>query len=169
MIVRGGEAVLNGRLGEDFERTQPRRAIQIVSSECRQIPSSLSSAGRGGSNSVRERPDARVPKSSFSDAVRGPGAHPGVDRQGTLAFAAQRAWYIAGTIVGYTDIQMNVTLFAVVRTRGAGWQLALPMEEQVEWDAHAAFMNGLEREGFVLLGGPLEGTADVLLIIRAAS
>jgi uncharacterized protein YciI len=41
------------------------------------------------------------------------------------------------------------------------------MEEQVEWRAHAAFMNALEREGFVLLGGPLEGSADVLLIIRA--
>ena len=28
-------------------------------------------------------------------------------------------------------------------------------------------MNGLLSEGFVLLGGPLEGTSDVLLIIRA--
>lgn len=28
-------------------------------------------------------------------------------------------------------------------------------------------MNGLHAEGFVLLGGPLEGTPDVLLIIRA--
>jgi len=30
-------------------------------------------------------------------------------------------------------------------------------------------MNALQREGFVLLGGPLEGTSDVLLIIRANS
>lgn len=29
-------------------------------------------------------------------------------------------------------------------------------------------MNGLAAEGFVVLGGPLEGTADVLLIVRAA-
>ncbi len=28
-------------------------------------------------------------------------------------------------------------------------------------------MNGLHTEGFVLLGGPLKGTPDVLLIIRA--
>jgi hypothetical protein len=28
-------------------------------------------------------------------------------------------------------------------------------------------MNALEREGFVVLGGPLEGTSDFLLIVRA--
>jgi uncharacterized protein YciI len=28
-------------------------------------------------------------------------------------------------------------------------------------------MNGLKAEGFVVLGGPLEGTPEVLLIIRA--
>jgi uncharacterized protein YciI len=37
------------------------------------------------------------------------------------------------------------------------------------WDAHAEFMNGLEHEQFVVLGGPLEGTQDVLLIVRATS
>lgn len=58
-------------------------------------------------------------------------------------------------------------LFAVTRTRGAGWNDALPMEEQEDWPSHAAFMNGLQAEGFVLLGGPLEGTPHVLLIIRA--
>jgi uncharacterized protein YciI len=28
-------------------------------------------------------------------------------------------------------------------------------------------MNGLERDGVVLLGGPLEGSPDVLLVMRA--
>jgi uncharacterized protein YciI len=41
------------------------------------------------------------------------------------------------------------------------------MEEQDEWPAHAVFMNALHRDGFVLLGGPLEGTPDVLLIAFA--
>ncbi len=45
----------------------------------------------------------------------------------------------------------------------------MPLEEQAEWSAHAAFMNGLHAEGFVLLGGPLDGTTDVLLILRAKS
>lgn len=43
------------------------------------------------------------------------------------------------------------------------------MEDQADWSAHAAFMNALENDGFVILGGPLEGTPDVLLIIRANS
>jgi uncharacterized protein YciI len=41
------------------------------------------------------------------------------------------------------------------------------MEQQFDWDAHAAFMNALHAEGLVLLGGPLEGPSDVLLITRA--
>jgi hypothetical protein len=58
-------------------------------------------------------------------------------------------------------------LFAVTRTRGPAWNAGCPMEEQEEWPAHAVFMNGLHRDGFVLLGGPLDGTPDVLLITRA--
>ena len=42
------------------------------------------------------------------------------------------------------------------------------MEEQGEWRAHADFMNSLVDDGFVLLGGPLVGTRDVLLVVRAA-
>jgi hypothetical protein len=41
------------------------------------------------------------------------------------------------------------------------------LEGQEDWDAHASFMNALEAEGFVVLGGPLEGTSDFLLIFRA--
>jgi uncharacterized protein YciI len=58
-------------------------------------------------------------------------------------------------------------LFAVTRTRGANWNEALPLEGQADWPAHADFMNALEAEGFVLLGGPLGGTIDALLIVRA--
>ncbi len=58
-------------------------------------------------------------------------------------------------------------LFAVLRSRGVGWNSSRPMEEQEDWQSHAAFMDALQTEGFVLLGGPLEGTPDVLLIIRA--
>jgi uncharacterized protein YciI len=58
-------------------------------------------------------------------------------------------------------------LFTVTRSRGASWNHSLPLEQQDDWLAHAAFMNALHAEGFVLLGGPLEGTPDVLLIIRS--
>ena len=58
-------------------------------------------------------------------------------------------------------------LFAVVRSRGTAWNDALRLDDQVEWVAHAAFMNGLLEDGFIALGGPLEDTPDVLLIVRA--
>ena len=60
-------------------------------------------------------------------------------------------------------------LFAVIRSRGAGWWDEGTLEQQADWDAHAAFMDNLERDGFVALGGPLDGTRDVLLIVRASS
>ena len=63
----------------------------------------------------------------------------------------------------------NQSLFAVIRTRGEGWDGARRLEDQRDWEGHAAFMNALAKDGFVVLGGPLEGTADVLLVIRAAT
>ncbi|HXC47124.1 MAG TPA: hypothetical protein VNU20_02450 [Candidatus Sulfotelmatobacter sp.] len=57
-------------------------------------------------------------------------------------------------------------LFVVTRTRGTRWNYARTLEEQDHWQTHAAFMNALVHEGFVLLGGPLEGTPDILLIVR---
>jgi len=60
-------------------------------------------------------------------------------------------------------------VFAVIRTRGPAWQDGRRLEDQVDWPTHASFMNALAKEGFVVLGGPLEGTADVLLIVRAGS
>jgi uncharacterized protein YciI len=60
-------------------------------------------------------------------------------------------------------------LFAVIRSRGPAWRDDRAMEDQGEWAAHAAFMNGLVKDGFVLLGGPLEGTTDILLAVRADS
>ena len=58
-------------------------------------------------------------------------------------------------------------IFAVTRKRGASWDASRALEAQEGWTTHAAFMNGLQSEGFVVLGGPLEGTNEVLLIIRA--
>jgi len=60
-------------------------------------------------------------------------------------------------------------LFAVIRTRGKAWQPSVPLASQTDWDAHAAFMNNLHKEGFILFGGPLEDSPDVLLIIRAGT
>ena len=63
----------------------------------------------------------------------------------------------------------DTQLFAVIRARGPSWQASQPLDGQADWGGHATFMNALAMDGFVLLGGPLEGTSDVLLIIRAES
>ena len=43
------------------------------------------------------------------------------------------------------------------------------MREQESWDEHAAFMDGLVDDGFILLGGPLEGDRQTLHIVAAPS
>jgi uncharacterized protein YciI len=58
-------------------------------------------------------------------------------------------------------------LFAVTLSRGPAWNSDLPLEQQTDWDAHAAVMDALEAEGFVAIGGPLDDTPYVLLAIRA--
>jgi uncharacterized protein YciI len=60
-------------------------------------------------------------------------------------------------------------LFAVIRTCSDAWNPSLRLEEQPDWGAHASFMNRFESEGFIVLGGPLEGARDVLLIVRATT
>lgn len=60
-------------------------------------------------------------------------------------------------------------VFAVWRSRGPAWDDSKPLEGQAEWTAHAQFMDGLHDEGFAALVGPLEGTRDALLIVRASS
>ena len=43
------------------------------------------------------------------------------------------------------------------------------MREQESWDEHATFMDGLVDDGFILLGGPLEGDRQTLHIVAAPS
>ena len=57
--------------------------------------------------------------------------------------------------------------FVVIETRGPAWDDSQSMDNQTDWPAHAAFMDSLVADRFVLLGGPLEGTRDVLLVIQA--
>ena len=64
---------------------------------------------------------------------------------------------------------MTGKLFAVINERGSNWDDSKPMEDHADWRAHAAFMNELVADGFLLLGGPLVGSRDVLLIVRAES
>jgi uncharacterized protein YciI len=59
--------------------------------------------------------------------------------------------------------------FVVLRRTGPQWDPSRPMEEQSDWPAHAAFMDGLVASGFVVLGGPLADERRVVLAIDAES
>jgi uncharacterized protein YciI len=59
--------------------------------------------------------------------------------------------------------------FVVLRSRGPAWDESNPLEAQSDWAAHAAFMDALLEQRFAALVGPLEGTRDALLILRASS
>ena len=52
---------------------------------------------------------------------------------------------------------------------GPGWDAARGIREQDAWDAHAAFMDGLVDDGFVVLGGPVGDRQQVLLAIEAVN
>jgi hypothetical protein len=62
-----------------------------------------------------------------------------------------------------------VTFFVVLRRLGPQWDPAKPMEAQSDWDAHAAFMDALVQDGFVVLGGPLADEERVVLAVEVES
>ncbi len=41
------------------------------------------------------------------------------------------------------------------------------MRAQQHWDAHAAFMDALAEEGFIILGGPVGGRPEFLMLVNA--
>jgi uncharacterized protein YciI len=60
-------------------------------------------------------------------------------------------------------------VFAIFRSRGPAFDDSKPLEAQTLWAEHAAFIDSLFEQGFAALVGPLEGTRDALLILRASS
>jgi uncharacterized protein YciI len=61
------------------------------------------------------------------------------------------------------------TLFAVTRARGPAWDKSKSLRSQAQWTEHADFMNRLAESGFIILGGPVGDSGDVLLIIDATT
>lgn len=59
--------------------------------------------------------------------------------------------------------------FLVERRDGPAYDRSRPRREQDGWAEHAAFMDGLAEEGFVVLGGPIgEGEGEgAMLVVRA--
>jgi uncharacterized protein YciI len=59
--------------------------------------------------------------------------------------------------------------YAVTRERGGSWDTSLSLREQERWEEHAAFMEALVDDGFIILGGPLGDGRKTLLIVDAES
>jgi hypothetical protein len=57
--------------------------------------------------------------------------------------------------------------FAVIREFGAAWDRSRSMREQEGWEEHAAFMDGLADEGFIVAGGPLGDEARAMHVVQA--
>jgi uncharacterized protein YciI len=57
----------------------------------------------------------------------------------------------------------------VLRRSGPEWDPSRPVEEQSGWPEHAAFMDRLVDEGFIVLGGPLADELRTAHAVEAES
>jgi uncharacterized protein YciI len=62
-----------------------------------------------------------------------------------------------------------VAHFVVTRKLGPAWDPSRSMREQERWDEHAAFMDALAEERFIVLGGPIGDGSRTLLVVDAES
>jgi uncharacterized protein YciI len=63
-----------------------------------------------------------------------------------------------------------MAMFHVVVLRsGPEWRHGRPLEEQTGWEEHAAYMDELVEQGFIVLGGPLGDEQRVVHAIEAES
>jgi uncharacterized protein YciI len=60
-----------------------------------------------------------------------------------------------------------MSYFVVIREAGPAWAAESPTREQARWREHAAFMEALVDDGFVVLGGPLGDGPTTMLIVDA--
>jgi len=58
--------------------------------------------------------------------------------------------------------------FAVRLVHGPGWDSSRRIRDQDGWDEHAAFMDGLVNDGFIILGGPVGDGEQTLHVVQAA-
>jgi uncharacterized protein YciI len=61
----------------------------------------------------------------------------------------------------------HIAVFAVTQERFNQWDWSRDMREQDNWEAHAAFIDELTEQGFIVLGGPVGDGRRVLLIVES--
>ncbi len=68
------------------------------------------------------------------------------------------------SFVGGRQYARAMTFFALTMVHGPGWDPSRGIREQRAWDEHAAFMDGLVDDGFIVLGGPIGDGEQALLV-----
>ena len=58
--------------------------------------------------------------------------------------------------------------FAVRLVHGPNWDTGRPIRGQEGWEDHAAFMDGLVDDGFIIVGGPVGDGEQTLHAVEAA-
>src|SRR3954453_7431141 len=57
----------------------------------------------------------------------------------------------------------------LLRRSGPSYRHGAPLERQSDWQGHAAFMDSLVDDGFLVLGGPLADEVRVVYAVEAES
>ena len=61
-----------------------------------------------------------------------------------------------------------MAFFVLTMVNGPRYDRSRQRREQVGWDEHASFMDGLAEAGFVVLGGPIGDGEQVMVVVEAA-
>ena len=75
-----------------------------------------------------------------------------------------------GSLVAWLLRKCTVATFAVTTAKGPNWSSDIGIREQLAWDDHARFFDGLVERGVVVLGGPISSDNDedvALLAVEA--
>jgi uncharacterized protein YciI len=70
--------------------------------------------------------------------------------------------------VGDGPYAADMTNFAVRLAHGPGWDSSRQIRDQEGWVQHAAFMDGLVNDGFIILGGPVGDGEETLHVVEAS-
>jgi uncharacterized protein YciI len=70
-------------------------------------------------------------------------------------------------IVGAAGYCPAMAIFALTTDHGPRWDASRGIREQEGWEEHAAFMDGLASDGFILAGGPLGDGEHTLHMVDA--
>jgi len=74
----------------------------------------------------------------------------------------------SGVTVGTPQYARRMAVFVLTRVNGPNYDDSRERRDQDAWTEHAAFMDRLLEDGFVIMGGPLDDGRQVLHIVQAA-